>query len=134
MTAPTHTPKGTRLERPHTGRVLAGVSTGIARYLQISTGLVRLMFIFATIFGGFGILAYIAAWLFIPAEGQSQPVAGNWIKDLNTQGSTTGALLVGVLAFLVIVAFIPGGKALAVALLIVGVLVIGTRNNTQTTQ
>ncbi len=74
---------------------MAGVSTGIARYMQVSTGLIRLMFVVATVFGGFGILAYIAAWLFIPAEGQSQPIVENWIEDLNTPGRTTGALLVG---------------------------------------
>ena len=73
---------------------MAGVSTGIARYMQVSTGLIRLAFIVATAFGGFGILAYIAAWLFIPAEGQSQPVVENWMEDLNTPGRTTGALVV----------------------------------------
>lgn len=133
MTDSTHTPSRTRLERPHTGRVVAGVSTGIARYMQVSTGLIRLMFIVATLFGGLGILAYTAAWLFIPAEGQSQPVVESWIEDLNTPGRTTAAVLVGVLAFLVIAALIPGGKAFAIALLIAGALVIRTRNNTQTT-
>jgi phage shock protein PspC (stress-responsive transcriptional regulator) len=134
MTDTTHTPNPTRtrLERPQSGRVVAGVAAGIARYTQVSTGLIRLAFIIATVFGGFGLLAYLAAWLLLPAEGQEHPVAENWIEDLNTPGRTTGAVLVGVLALLVIAALIPDGAAVAVALVIVGALIIRSRKNTQT--
>ena len=134
MTDTTHTPNTTRtrLERPRSGRVVSGVATGIANYTQVSTGLIRLAFIIATVFGGFGLLAYLAAWLLMPAEGQEQPVAENWIEDLNTPGRTTGAVLVGILALLVIAALIPDGAAVAVALVIVGVLVVRSRKNTQT--
>ena len=134
MTDTTHTPNPTRtrLERPRSGRVVSGVATGIANYTQVSTGLIRLAFIIATVFGGFGLLAYIVAWLLMPAEGQEQPVVENWIEDLNTPDRTTGAVLVGILALLVIAALIPDGAAVAVALVIVGVLLVRSRKNTQT--
>ena len=137
MTDSTHTATGsttrTRLERPGAGRVVAGVATGIAQYMQISVGLVRLGFIIATVFGGFGLLAYVAAWLFMPAEGSEKPVVENWIEDLGTPGWTAGAVVVGVLAFLVIASLTPGGTAVAVALLVIGVLLARSRT-TQTTQ
>src|SRR4051812_98213 len=63
-----------RLERPREGRMLAGVSAGIARHLNIDPTLVRLGFIVATIAGGVGIAAYGAAWLLIPDEGDERPV------------------------------------------------------------
>lgn len=132
MTDTTDTPSTTRtrLERPQSGRVVSGVAAGIANYTQVSTGLVRLAFIIATVFGGFGLLAYLAAWLLMPAEGHDKPVVENWIEDLNTPGRTTGALLVGALGVLVIAALIPGGTAVAVAVLIIGILVIRSSKNT----
>jgi phage shock protein PspC (stress-responsive transcriptional regulator) len=136
MTDSTQNPNGsqtrTRLERPQDGRVVAGVAAGIAQYTQVSTGLIRLAFIIATVFGGFGLLAYVVAWLIMPAKGEARPVVENWLEDLNTPGRTTGALLIGVLAFVVIAALIPGGTAMAAALLIIGVLVARSRKNTQT--
>ena len=136
MTDSTQTPNGsqtrTRLERPQDGRVVAGVAAGLAQYTQVSTGLIRLAFIIATVFGGFGLLAYVVAWLIMPAKGEARPVVENWLEDLNTPGRTTGALLIGALAFVVIAALIPGGTAMAVALLIIGVLVARSRKHTQT--
>ena len=59
--APNWSQARTRLERPQDGRVVAGVAAGLAQYTQVSTWLIRLAFIIATVFGGFGVLAYIAA-------------------------------------------------------------------------
>lgn len=135
MTNSTHTHSGSsthsRLERPRSGRVVAGVASGIAEYTQVSTGLVRLAFVIASVFGGFGLLAYIVAWLLMPAEGKQEPVGKGWIEDLRTPGRTTGALLIGVLAVLAVAAAIPGGAALALALLTIGVLVSGPRRSSQ---
>ena len=62
--------------------------------------MIRLAFIVATIFGGFGLLAYLAAWLFVPAEGSDQSVAENWFDDMRTPGRTTGAVIVGILSLI----------------------------------
>ncbi|MDX6731969.1 MAG: hypothetical protein QOC54_1917 [Baekduia sp.] len=63
-----------RLERPRDARMLAGVSAGIARHLNIDPTLVRLGFVVAAVAGGFGFAAYLAAFLLIPEEGSEEPL------------------------------------------------------------
>src|SRR3954452_23972543 len=62
-----------RLERPREGRMIAGVSAGIAHHLNIDPTLVRLGFVVAAVAGGFGLAAYFAAFLLIPEEGSDTP-------------------------------------------------------------
>jgi phage shock protein PspC (stress-responsive transcriptional regulator) len=52
--------------------MVAGVSTGIARHLNIDPTLVRLAFIVAAVAGGVGFAAYLAAFLLIPEEGADE--------------------------------------------------------------
>jgi phage shock protein PspC (stress-responsive transcriptional regulator) len=66
-TTPNPTPK--RLERAKEGRMLTGVAAGIGRYLDIDANLVRIGFVVLTFVGGGGILAYLAATLLLPGEG-----------------------------------------------------------------
>jgi phage shock protein C len=47
---------------------IAGVCGGIAEYLGIDATLIRLVWIFATFFGGSGIIAYVVAWLVMPLK------------------------------------------------------------------
>jgi len=56
-----------RLFRDADDKVLGGVSAGIAAYLNIDPLAVRLLFIIATLWGGFGILAYLLLWIAMPA-------------------------------------------------------------------
>lgn len=72
-TAHTHT-AAPRLERPRNGRMISGVSAGIARHLNIDPVLVRIAFVVATLAGGAGILAYVAALLVVPDEGSEAPL------------------------------------------------------------
>lgn len=68
MTQPTS--NGTkRLYRARDGRVVAGVCAGLAAYFGVDPTLVRLAFAVFAVFGGFGILLYLGAWLLIPEEG-----------------------------------------------------------------
>jgi phage shock protein PspC (stress-responsive transcriptional regulator) len=53
--------------------MIAGVSAGIARHLNIDPTLVRLAFIVMAVAGGFGFAAYLAAFLLIPEEGSDEP-------------------------------------------------------------
>jgi phage shock protein PspC (stress-responsive transcriptional regulator) len=55
--------------------MLAGVASGIADYLGIDPVLVRIAFVVLTLLGGFGILAYLAAWLLMPEEGTDTSAA-----------------------------------------------------------
>ena len=65
----------TRLTRPRNGRMIAGVAAAFANRTGIDVGLVRLAFVVSLFFGGLGLAAYIAAWILIPEEGQTQSPA-----------------------------------------------------------
>lgn len=58
--------KNTRLYRDTDDKVLGGVSSGLAAYLQIDPLAVRMLFIIALFWGGFGILAYVLLWIAMP--------------------------------------------------------------------
>jgi phage shock protein C len=59
-----------RLVRPRDDRVVAGVCSGIARYLEIDPVVVRLVWVILSMIGFVftGIVVYLAAWLIIPEE------------------------------------------------------------------
>jgi phage shock protein PspC (stress-responsive transcriptional regulator) len=61
-------PPPRRLTRVREGKMLAGVSTGLARYLGIDPVVVRVGFALTTVFGGAGFLAYIACWVLMPQD------------------------------------------------------------------
>jgi phage shock protein PspC (stress-responsive transcriptional regulator) len=64
-----------RLTRRADRRMFAGVAGGIADYLGIEAWVVRLGFIVLVPFGGFGLLAYLIAWLLVPVAGSDQSLA-----------------------------------------------------------
>lgn len=57
-----------KLYRSSTDRVLAGVCGGIAQYLGIDSGIVRLITFALTFFGGMSIWVYIIAAILMPKE------------------------------------------------------------------
>jgi phage shock protein C len=66
------------LVRPRNGRMVAGVCAGAAEYFGIDVTLVRVLVAFvAVITGGAGVLAYLAAWVIIPGEGEKTLPAEN---------------------------------------------------------
>ena len=54
------------LVRPRVGRQIAGVCLALAEYCDLDVTLIRLVFLLSFIFGGFGLVAYIAGWIVIP--------------------------------------------------------------------
>ena len=48
-------------------KVLGGVSSGIAAYFGIDTGIVRLLFVLGIVFFGVGFLLYVVLWMIAPA-------------------------------------------------------------------
>jgi len=46
--------------------IIAGVCAGIAEYFDIDPVIVRLIWVLAIFGWGFGILAYLLAWIIIP--------------------------------------------------------------------
>ena len=69
-----------RLYRIRDGRLVAGVCAGLAAYFGIDPTLVRLAFVFLTVFGGFGVLLYLGAWLVIPEETDGASIAESFVS------------------------------------------------------
>ena len=64
------------LVRNRKGRMLAGVCAGFADYFSLDVTLVRVIWaVVSLITGGAGVLAYLAAWMIIPAEGEKTSIA-----------------------------------------------------------
>ena len=63
------TDKKRNLTRPRTGRMLSGVCAGLANFFGLDVSLVRIIYVFATIFTAFaGTLIYIILLVIIPEE------------------------------------------------------------------
>ncbi|MBI1342093.1 MAG: PspC domain-containing protein [Terrimonas sp.] len=59
-----------RLYRNTNDKLLGGVCSGIANYLDIDPAIIRLLFAIITLGGfGFGVLAYIILWIVLPEQG-----------------------------------------------------------------
>lgn len=56
------------LRRSSTDRWVAGVCGGIARSTGMESWVLRLLFVVFSFFGGFGVVAYLLLWIFVPAE------------------------------------------------------------------
>jgi phage shock protein PspC (stress-responsive transcriptional regulator) len=58
-----------KLERPRSGRMLAGVCAAIAKYLNLDVTVVRVVYVLLTIFTVFsGAIVYFILMLLIPEE------------------------------------------------------------------
>jgi len=56
------------LQRPQSGRVIAGVCAAIARRFGWSVTLVRLLTVASIILPGPQVIIYVILWIFIPKE------------------------------------------------------------------
>jgi phage shock protein C len=69
------------LVRTRDGRILAGVCSGLAEYFGLDANLIRVIVAVLTVFtGGVGALAYLAAWVVIPEEGEKSSIAENLVN------------------------------------------------------
>jgi len=68
-------PEPRRLTRSR-NRIIGGVGGGLGRYFDIDPIIFRIGFVALTFVGGTGIGIYIAALLFVPAEGSDKPPVG----------------------------------------------------------
>ena len=126
----THTtrtvPPARHLHRSRDERILAGVSGGLGDHLGINAWWLRWAFILLAIFGGFGVLLYLLAWIVIPDEGEEEPIVTGWLErlDLSDPGAVFGIALVGVASVILLtrVADVSSTLILAGILFIVGLL------------
>lgn len=73
-----------QLTRNRDDKWVGGVCGGIATYTGVDANLIRLIVVVATVLGaGSLILAYLVAWVFIPAEPQPGPqtIVGDSTRD-----------------------------------------------------
>ena len=95
-------PRPPRLTRSRDQRIVAGVCAGMARSLGVDPLVVRVAVVVLTLAGGTGAIAYVAAWLFLPVDGQedsvAKAVAGNrrWdpVQVLAAASVALGVLLI----------------------------------------
>jgi phage shock protein C len=57
------------------GRQVAGVCLGVAEYFDLDVILVRLIWLLCAIFGGFGFIAYLVAWIVMPNDSYLLPAS-----------------------------------------------------------
>jgi len=71
------TPSGLRkkLSRSKQDRKIAGVCGGVAEYLEVDPTLVRLVWVMLALFGGWGLIGYLIAWIIMPDAKAAQPAA-----------------------------------------------------------
>jgi phage shock protein PspC (stress-responsive transcriptional regulator) len=109
-----------RLERLRQDRAVAGVASGLARYLNIDVAWVRIAFVAAALFGGTGILLYLIGWIAIPEEGERDSIVADKTRNNQNVGSWIGIGLIVLAAMIVI-----GNTGLIDAdLIFAGVLVV----------
>ena len=75
-----------RLYRAREGRVIAGVCASLASYFGVDPTLVRLAFALVTVFGGFGVLLYLCAWIVIPEDGGDGSIAETFVEQATLLG------------------------------------------------
>jgi phage shock protein PspC (stress-responsive transcriptional regulator) len=112
------------LRRSSTDRVFAGVAGGIATRLDIPAWVVRVAFVVLVFGGGLGIALYIAGWLLIPSDTDSEPIAQSFLGKVQDGSGWMGVVLVGIGVLIAAssVDFIRGDLAVAVFLGVIGVM------------
>jgi phage shock protein PspC (stress-responsive transcriptional regulator) len=112
-----------RLLRSRDDRVIAGVAGGLGRYFRVDPMIFRIGFGLSVLFGGFGLVAYIVAALFIPDDHGAAAIApGGRLGTVGRIVGIGGLIIVGLAGLAVLstgAAFVTGlGYGLAVVALI----------------
>jgi phage shock protein PspC (stress-responsive transcriptional regulator)/predicted membrane protein len=100
--------------------MIAGVCNGIAEHFGIDPILVRIAFVVATFFGGAGLIAYVAAWLLIPEEGETTSIGERVMRE-HRWGRIVGFVLIAIaISSVASPVWWLGGHGLFAVLLIIG--------------
>ena len=113
----------TSLHRPDEGRWLAGVAAGLGRRFGVPVWIIRIAFALLCFAGGLGALLYVAGWLLIPREGETDAIVQGWLGTGQAR-RWVGVVLVG-LAVIILgseTGLIRGDLAFAVVLIGIGVM------------
>lgn len=113
----------TGLRRDRSRQWFAGVCSGIARRVDVDPVLIRAAFIALTLFGGFGIVAYLVAWLLLPDE--SGRIMARDALDRQNGADSTGAIVLFVIAVLVIAAIVFGDNGFLIGWGVIPLAIVG---------
>lgn len=115
-----------RVLRRGTDRVIAGVCSGLGRYLGIDPVLLRIAFVILALAGGGGVVLYIVGWILIPEEKPGEELGSVPPSSTETLRLVAGGALIAVGVILLLNLSIPRiGKYLwPLALVAIGISVI----------
>jgi len=85
-----------KLQRNQNDKMIAGVASGLAEYLNTDPAWVRLAFVLAVFAGLSGVLIYIILWIAVPVKPYAHPVPDvdyRVYEDKNDPKSNKGAYL-----------------------------------------
>ena len=113
----------TSLHRPDEGRWLAGVAAGLGLRFEVPVGIIRIAFAVLCFAGGLGALLYVAGWLLIPREGETDSIVQGWSATGQAR-RWVGVILVGLAVIILVseIGIIRGDLAVAVVLIGIGVM------------
>jgi len=91
LTAPAPLSDERQLRRSFEGRMVAGVASGVARYLDVDVVVVRIALVALTLMAGIGVPLYAAAWLLVPDEDAQLSVADHLLGRFQVAVTHPGA-------------------------------------------
>ncbi len=111
------------LHRPDEGRWLAGVAAGLGLRFGVPVSIIRIAFAVLLFAGGLGLLLYVAGWLLIPREGETDAIVQGWLGTGQAR-RWVGVILVGIAVIILVseTGLIRGDLAFAVVLIGIGVM------------
>lgn len=79
-----------RLYRNDFEKVIAGVSSGVADYMEVDVTIIRLLFVLSTIFlFGTGVLVYLVMWIVVPVNNDPEARFSKFNDYFKKQGGPT---------------------------------------------
>ncbi|HEX7308321.1 MAG TPA: PspC domain-containing protein [Lentzea sp.] len=112
------------MRRRRTGRVVAGVASGMADHLGAPVFWVRAVFALLAAFSGIGIIAYALLWMFVPQSAVAEPETDKDRKEWQ-QAIGLAALGLGVAVFTGLLGSTAGGWVTGpIAVALVGAAVV----------
>ncbi len=64
-----------KLTRSRHDKKIGGVCGGLAKYLEVDSTLIRVIWVLAAFLVGGGVIAYLIAWIALPQEPETQPAS-----------------------------------------------------------
>ena len=108
-----------RLLRSSGDRYVAGVAGGLGRYTGLDPVIFRVVLAVLAVFGGAGLVLYLAAWLMLPEDNGRPPGIDRLLRRPSGDRRSAGTVVVGIIAACLLVAIIADGDDHVLATLLV---------------